>query len=76
MSKRITTPPWLHQPFRWVTPEEFARRFNKSDRRIRQMCQSGDILSFGIRVHRDLPRCSGTGRYGRWWIELPASELI
>ena len=71
---RITTPPWLYAPHRWVSTEEFARRFNKSTRHIRRLCQSGDILAFGIRLHHDIPRASGSGRYGRWWIELPPGE--
>lgn len=76
MKNRITAPPWLDQPFRWVSCDEFARRFSKSSRRIRKMCQTGDILSFGIRVHHDIPRCSGSGRYGRYWIELPLTEVL
>jgi hypothetical protein len=76
MSDRITTPPWLNQPFRWVSPEEFARRFNKSSQRIRAMCQSGDILAFGVRIHHARTRAYGGGRYGRWWIELPESEIL
>jgi hypothetical protein len=77
MKNRVTTPPWLSDPFRWVSCDEFACRFSKSSRRIRKMCQTGDILSFGIRVHRDIPRGYGGRRDGsRWWIELPASEII
>lgn len=74
---RNNIPPWLSDPFRWVSVEEFARRFNKTPRRIQQMCQSGDILDFGIRVHRDIARCNRPygGAHGRWWIELPNTEL-
>lgn len=76
MIKRVTTPPWLSQPFRWVTAEEFARRFNKSPQRIRRMCQNGDILDWGIRIHCALPRgYGGRSDAGRWWLELPASEI-
>lgn len=79
MKNRITTPPWLNQPFRWVSCDEFACRFSKSSRRIRKMCQTGDILSFGIRVHHvQSPRYGAYGGRsgGRWWIELPPSEII
>jgi hypothetical protein len=73
MADRITTPPWLHAPFRWVTVDEFATRFNKSPRRIRTMCLTGDILCWGIRIHQSLPRGYG-GNKSRWWLELPDSE--
>jgi hypothetical protein len=76
MRNRITTPPWLSDPFRWVTVEEFARRFDKSKSRIRYMCQTGDILSFGIRVHQHVSRGYGGNHHGRYWIELPPSEII
>lgn len=58
-------PPWLLDPAsRWVTTKEFAILYHRTQRRIQQMIQSGDILVFGVATYQDAT--------GRWWLRLPA----
>lgn len=58
------TPPWLLDPTsRWVSVKEFAALYRRSQRRIQQMLQSGDIIVFGVATYQDAT--------GRWWLRLP-----
>jgi hypothetical protein len=59
-----TTPPWVLAPeSHWVTLKEFSILYRRSIRRTQQMCQSGEIIVFGVAAYQE-PN-------GRWWIRLP-----
>ena len=58
------TPPWVLDPeSHWVTLKDFSTLYGRSIRRLQQMCQSGEIIVFGVAAYQEVN--------GRWWIRLP-----
>jgi hypothetical protein len=54
-------PPWVHDPKGWMTTAEFAVRYRRTPRQIRNWCANGTIISFGMRTFQDAQ--------GKWWIQ-------
>ncbi len=56
--------PWILDPeSQWVTVKQFSILYHRSQRRLQQMLQSGDLLLFGIATYQDAS--------GRWWLRIP-----
>lgn len=57
-------PPWILDPgSQWVTVKQFSFLYGRSQRRLQQMLQSGEIIVFGVASYQDA--------MGRWWIRIP-----
>jgi hypothetical protein len=51
------------EAYHWRSTSEAAKYYNKTRRRIVQMCARGEFADAGIPVYRDVRR--------RWWIRIP-----
>jgi len=56
---------WLESAAnQWLSVREFSRIYGKCERRVQQMCQRGEMFSYGFILRRSMNRNTGTG----WWI--------
>jgi hypothetical protein len=51
-------------PGHWLSVREFALLYNRTPRRIQQMCKTGEIMEFSVSTYQD--------DHGRWWILQPS----
>lgn len=59
-------PPFILEPYDWVSAPELAHRLGVSLRIIQWRCCTGYLAAFGFRTYR------ASGRSGRacWWIRV------
>jgi hypothetical protein len=52
----------------WLSAREAAQVFGRSREMVCRWCRTGTVLSFGIRIARDVA--------GRWYLCVPKSTVV
>lgn len=56
----MNIPPWIYEPFDWISVRQFSIYMGRSLRWGQWQCQDGILADFGIATYQDLS--------GRWFV--------